>query len=537
MMKNVAEVVKNHPILVYLGILVLLPFALFINLGLMPLISDEPTRAVVTLEMILSGNYITPTINGEFYYNKPPLFNWLLAGVVALTGNMNEFTLRLPTVISLILLAFSIFLFSRKTLGWQHGALSGLMIVLSARILFWDSFQGLIDLTYSLVTFWSFMALYHFSDRKQWLPVFVITYGCAAAGFLMKGFPSVAFQGISLLVWLTYLRSFRKLFSWQHLAGIAFFAMIAGTYYYFYLQTNSLQDLFSTLIDQSNRLNDKEGSIGHWLGHLVVFPFEMSYEFAPWTLLLLLLFNKSIRQAIFSDRLITFSLLMFLSNIVIYWISADMRPRYLFMLFPLLFVVLTKAWQAALAQPGGLLKFVNTVFQLLAFAGALSLLVYPFWSETRDLMGVRILIPVLLLISLSAAFLILKIRQLIIPLLMIVLLTVRIAFNLYNLPARYASYPDAGYRAGEIRAGGLTRGHPVYVLGDTPFNHDASFYISRENGSIVRRVWSVEDSAAFYIADRKNLANFASIPETWEVKHEFTIKLNETRLLLIKKKP
>lgn len=535
MMKTLADAVKNHPIVLWAGILILLPFALFINLGMMPLISDEPTRAVVTLEMILSGNYISPTINGEFYYNKPPLFNWLLAGVVSLAGNMNEFSLRLPTVVSLMFLAFSIFLFSRKTLGWQLGALAGLMIVLSARILFWDSFQGLIDLSFSLITFWSFMALYHFSARKQWLPMFAITYACAAAGFLMKGFPSVAFQGISLLVWMLYLRSFKKLFSWQHLAGLSTFLLFTGLYYFFYLQTNTLDDLFSTLIDQSNRLNDKEGSIGHWIGHLFIFPFEMSYEFAPWTLLLLLLFNSNIRKGIFSDKLIVFSLTMFLSNIVIYWISADMRPRYLFMLFPLLFVVLAKAWQTALAQPNGLLKFVNAVFQLLAFTGALSLLIYPFWNETRDLAGVWFVIPVLLLISLTAAFLSLKIRHQTIPLLMIVMLTVRIAFNLYNLPARYVSYPDAAYRAGEIRAGELASGQSVYVLGDTPINHDASFYIARESGSIVRRVWSVEDSAAFYITDQKNLAKFAAHSGNWKVMHEFTIKLNETSLLLIKK--
>ncbi|WP_367328714.1 ArnT family glycosyltransferase, partial [Lentimicrobium sp.] len=79
-------------------IILLLPLALFTNLGLMPLISDEPTRAVVTLEMILSGNFITPTINGDFYYNKPPLFNWILAGFVKVAGVENEFIFRLPTV-------------------------------------------------------------------------------------------------------------------------------------------------------------------------------------------------------------------------------------------------------------------------------------------------------------------------------------------------------------------------------------------------------------------------------------------------------
>ena len=57
-------------------ILVLLLPALLINLGLLTLINDEAIRGLVALEMQISGNYITPTLNGAFYYNKPPLYNW-----------------------------------------------------------------------------------------------------------------------------------------------------------------------------------------------------------------------------------------------------------------------------------------------------------------------------------------------------------------------------------------------------------------------------------------------------------------------------
>lgn len=106
----------NHPYYIWILVLLLLIPALFINIGLMPLLSDEPTRAIVTLEMMVKGNYITPTINGEFYYNKPPLFNWILAGFAYLTGNLNEVIFRLPTVISLLLFALAIFLIGKKKL-------------------------------------------------------------------------------------------------------------------------------------------------------------------------------------------------------------------------------------------------------------------------------------------------------------------------------------------------------------------------------------------------------------------------------------
>lgn len=521
--------------IILISILFLLPLALFTNLGLMPLISDEPTRAVVTLEMILSGNFIAPTINGEFYYNKPPLFNWILVGFVKVAGVENEFIFRLPTVISLLMLSLVITLFARKALGWRNAVMAALMMITSARILFWDSFQGLIDITYSLVTFTGFALLYHLSQRRKWLLMFTATYALAAAGYLMKGLPSIAFQGISLLAWLSYDKQFRKLFSWQHLAGILTFALITGTYYYTYLQTNTLDDVFSTLFDQSNRLSDKKGTFLSWLLHLVTFPFEMIYEFAPWTILLLLLLSKKIRVALFTDKFIMFNLLIFSSNIIIYWISADMRPRYLFMLFPLLFVILVKAWSLSAEIRNNLQKITDVVFGVLGLLGTASLLYYLFWDETNQLRGVWLIIPLLFIIAGSAVWLMRKHVQLRLLFLVIVMLTVRIAFSMFNLQARINSYPDAGYRQGEIMAGRLAKDCSTYVLGDTPFNHDASFYIARESRQIIKRTWETDDSGNCYIADEKNLATFADRLDGYEIIHTFTIKLNETRLFLLKK--
>lgn len=534
-MKRIFEKFSNHPGFLPGFALLMLPFALFVNLGLMPLISDEPTRAIVTLEMILSGNYITPTINGEFYYNKPPLFNWILAGFVQASGQLNEFILRLPTALSLIFMGLIIYLFSKKAIGKINAMLAGLMLITSARILFWDSFQGLIDITYSLVTFCSFAALYYFSQKKNWLAMFIVTYVLAATGYLMKGLPSIAFQGVSLIAWLLYEKSFKKLFTWQHLAGIATFVIITGSYYFAYLQTNSLQDVFSTLFDQSNRINDKEGTILSWARHLMVFPFAMSYEFAPWTLLLLLLFDKGIRRATFRDRFSVFCLLIFATNIVIYWVSADMRPRYLFMLFPLLFLIGIKAYSMAETTSPKIFRLVNLLIRVLAFAGAFSLLIYAFWNETNQMAGLWLIIPVLFLVALSAALLTIKIPRQSLVLLIIVLLSVRIGFNAFNLPARYNSYPDAAYREGGIVAGQLSKGHGIYILGDTPFNHDASYYISRENRQIITRTWGISNNQACYITDEINLAKFACKAAGFEVIHEFTIKLKETRLFLIKK--
>ena len=79
-----------------------------VNLGLLPLFADEPTRAVVALEMMYSDNYWVPTINGDYYYRKPPFYNWIIASLFGITGSKSEFIFRLPSVIPLFLFGMTI---------------------------------------------------------------------------------------------------------------------------------------------------------------------------------------------------------------------------------------------------------------------------------------------------------------------------------------------------------------------------------------------------------------------------------------------
>ena len=203
----------------YLAALVLLAPALLINLGLMTFIDDEGIRSLVALEMKFSGNYITPTIHGAYYYNKPPLYNWILLLFFELQGQVNEFTARIPTVLCTLGYAGTIFYFSRRHFDTKTAFLNAMFYITCGRVLFWDSMLALIDTCFSWVVFTSFMVIYHQFQKENWLKLFLFSYLLAAAGFLMKGLPAVVFQGTTLLVYFAYRRRFWKLFSWQHVLG------------------------------------------------------------------------------------------------------------------------------------------------------------------------------------------------------------------------------------------------------------------------------------------------------------------------------
>ena len=59
-------------------ILVMLIASLLSHLGYVSLRAEEPRRAIVSIESYENLNFIVPTIHEEIYYNKPPLYNWII---------------------------------------------------------------------------------------------------------------------------------------------------------------------------------------------------------------------------------------------------------------------------------------------------------------------------------------------------------------------------------------------------------------------------------------------------------------------------
>lgn len=325
-------------ILLLLFALLLLP-ALLINLGMMTFIDDESIRSLVALEMKLSGNYMAPTLNGEWYYNKPPLFNWILLVYYNLFGVWEEWVPRLATVVSLLGYGATIWYFFRKHFSQRLALINAMAFITCGRVLLWDSQLGLIDITFSWITFLSFMVVYHAFEKQRWWLLFLLSYALSAAGFLMKGLPSIVFQGFTLIVYFAYRRAWRQFFSLPHVAGGLLFLAITGLYYWQYSQYHTLDEIFRTLFTESSKRTVAEYGWGDTVMHIFTFPFEMVYHFLPWSLGIVFLFHRKVWSWLREDAFIFFLLLVFSANIILYWTSVGVFPRYLLMHAPLVFGV------------------------------------------------------------------------------------------------------------------------------------------------------------------------------------------------------
>ena len=98
----------------------LLLFAVFVHLqffhqlGRLGLVGpDEPRYAQVAKEMALSGDFITPRLYGETWFEKPILYYWLTALTYKTLG-VSEFAARLPSAVAGLLGVLAVF-----WIGWR----------------------------------------------------------------------------------------------------------------------------------------------------------------------------------------------------------------------------------------------------------------------------------------------------------------------------------------------------------------------------------------------------------------------------------
>lgn len=147
----------------------------------------EPYVGGIIREMATSGDWIVPTLNGQPYLEKPPLFYALGALACRTFGTFDPWVLRLP---SALLAAATVVWVS--FLGWRlssarAAAWAGFMVATS--VLFFESgHEAVVDMTLTATVTFSlglaFLAIVEPPYRARWVPWFWVSLGLA---FLAKG--------------------------------------------------------------------------------------------------------------------------------------------------------------------------------------------------------------------------------------------------------------------------------------------------------------------------------------------------------------
>lgn len=490
--------------------------AFFVNLGLQPLIPDEAIRALVAQEMIHSGDYLTPTLGGDIYLKKPPLYNWFIVASFQLSGRQNEFFMRLPMVFFMFIFTFSIFKLLEYERGRHQAILVALLFLTNGRILFYESLHGLIDITFSWLVFLFFMLIFRLMQRGMYLRMYLVGYGLMALGYLMKGLPSLVFISITLLVLHGMFGKLKMLFSWRHMAGIALFVLIVGSYYLAYFARNPVEpgEVFRVLLGETTRRTALR--FGWWatVKNVFVFPFNMAYHFLPWSILAILLASKNAIRYIWNDKFLRYNALLILFNAIPYWTSPEVHPRYVLMLIPPFLTIVVALYERNKCTDTLLIKWIERIFGLTLLLITLSVWTPVFVEPTRSFDHI-----VLISASLSTALALVtygyfRLPRLRLLLLVLALLLVRTGLNLTVLPARAVLARSFESRKVAQQTAELTKGAPLYIWWnpdkplDPYYGRKRTAYAFMYYGNVVRNdlivFSSIRKEDAFYLARKSD---------------------------------
>ena len=217
----------------------------FAHLGAIGFVGpDEPRYAEVAREMAQTGDWVTPHLFGQPWFEKPILFYWAAAAGFR-THFSDEVAARLPSALAALLAVLALAWLARKIYGTAAGA--ALLFILPTTVagLAFARASGpdmLFSASLAIAMAFATDELRHTgalccraslseaNSRSAWLSL--IFFG-AALGFatLAKGPAAMILAGGSIALWATVTGSWRSTFRLAHPVAILSFCVVALPWY------------------------------------------------------------------------------------------------------------------------------------------------------------------------------------------------------------------------------------------------------------------------------------------------------------------
>jgi 4-amino-4-deoxy-L-arabinose transferase-like glycosyltransferase len=210
------------------------------RLGAVPLLDDpnEAEYAEAAREMVGTGDWISPHLNDGLFLNKPPLTYWLI-GLADLAFGINEFTARLPSALSGLLIVFLLVRLGTVVFDSETGLLAG-FVLLATGGFFFETHAARPDLVLTAAIVGSLLAFAHLlrlpadgahagKARERWALLGLQV--SLALGLLAKGLLAVVLSGFVFLLIIITERRFDLLPRLLHPRAWWLLLLLAGPWH------------------------------------------------------------------------------------------------------------------------------------------------------------------------------------------------------------------------------------------------------------------------------------------------------------------
>jgi 4-amino-4-deoxy-L-arabinose transferase-like glycosyltransferase len=189
-----AFIKKHLDIFTILGLFVAFYFLFFHNIWAYPLMDVDETRYVaMSRDMFHTKDFLTLYLNGDFFFEKPPLYFWGECLSFGLFKHINEFTARIPMAVYASLSCFLLYFTGKKIVSISFGVISALILGTSIEFLVLSKIAILDMLLATCVAFslyFGFMTFFAAEKNKKYF--WWLFYAFSGIAVLAKGIPAVA---------------------------------------------------------------------------------------------------------------------------------------------------------------------------------------------------------------------------------------------------------------------------------------------------------------------------------------------------------
>jgi 4-amino-4-deoxy-L-arabinose transferase-like glycosyltransferase len=209
--------------------------------------ADEPRYAQVAREMLQRHDWVTPTLWGKPWLEKPPLYYWMAGIAYRAAGGVHDWAARLPSVVLATLMVFFIYFWARRF--YRRMQLDAALITAASAAMIGFSRGASMDMP--LTATFTMAMLSWFAWYKQrnrvWLLAF---YFLLALGTLAKGPVAVFLAALVIAIFAALRRDWMLLLRTLWPVGILLFLIVALPWYIAVQRANP--EFFRVFILQQN---------------------------------------------------------------------------------------------------------------------------------------------------------------------------------------------------------------------------------------------------------------------------------------------
>ena len=291
--------IDRNSLLILAGVVI---FTTFFAIGGTPLLDpDEPVYAETAREMLQTGDFLSPRIFGDYWYDKPPMYYWLVALAFSIFGD-GEFAARFPAALMGSGTAIMVYFAATKMFNERAG-FWGAMVLTSCIQFFYLSKAAVTDTT---LLFFMTGALLCFVHKRYWL-----MYVCMALATVTKGPIGIVFPGAIIFLYLLFMGQLREILRMHVLRGLLLYLLIASPWYYLMYTVHGM-DFINTFLGFHNLTRFTTPEHASRVTFWYYFPMIILGLF-PWTGLLI----QSVRASISDSRIDDMRQLLFLH---VWWV-------------------------------------------------------------------------------------------------------------------------------------------------------------------------------------------------------------------------